>query len=131
MLCPLLLKLFIKVKLLIMPRLQMLLLFKRKFDYLICQFWGTAGSLSQLNRAVWRRYISDYWDKQLPDLLEYGFPLDFDRECPLSSSEDNHFSAYQFSRDIDMYLNKEVAYNAMLCPFTNKPIDMHVSPLMT
>ena len=27
----------------------------------------------------WKYYLADYWDKQFIDLLEFGFPLDFDR----------------------------------------------------
>ena len=33
---------------------------------------------THFNIKNWRKYLSQYWDKQLPDLLEYGFPLDFD-----------------------------------------------------
>ena len=73
----------------------------------------------------------DYWDKQLPDLIEYGFPIDFDRSCVLSSSEDNHSSAQQFSKDVGVYLENEVSYNAMYGPFNENPIKMHISPLMT
>ena len=73
----------------------------------------------------------DYWDKQLPDLIEYGFPIDFDRSCVLSSSEDNHSSAQQFSKDVGIYLDNKVSYNAMYGPFNEKPIKMHISPLMT
>ena len=75
--------------------------------------------------------MSDYWDKQLPDLIDYGFPIDFDRTCPLLSTDKNHSSAEQFPRDIQLYLDNEVVYNAMYGPFTEKPIDMHISPLMT
>ena len=35
-------------------------------------------------------YLTDYWDKQLVDLLQYWVPLDFDRKCSLSSSNINH-----------------------------------------
>ena len=35
---------------------------------------------TQLNPDTWSFYLQDYWDKQLPDLIRYGFPLDFDRK---------------------------------------------------
>ena len=35
---------------------------------------------TNLNVAAWRSYLSDYFDQQLPDLIEFGFPLDFDRK---------------------------------------------------
>ena len=38
---------------------------------------------TNLNIKNWRSYLKNYWDQQLPDLLEYGFPLDFDRTCNL------------------------------------------------
>ena len=34
---------------------------------------------SQLNITAWKFYLNEYWDKQIVDLLQYGFPLDFDR----------------------------------------------------
>ena len=37
---------------------------------------------TQLNPDRWRHYLTDYWDKQLPDLIKYGVPLDFNRQCP-------------------------------------------------
>ena len=85
----------------------------------------------QLHAHVWRKYLSDYWDKQLSDLIDFGFPIDFDRTCPLLSTDNNHSSAQQFPRDIEVYLNNELAYNAMYGPFTQKPIPIHISPLMT
>ena len=47
----------------------------------------------KLNIKNWRFYLHDFWDKQLVDLLEYGFPLDFDSDAPLLSTEENHASA--------------------------------------
>ena len=85
----------------------------------------------QLHAHIWREYLSDYWDKQLPDLIDYGFPIDFDRTRPLLSTDKNHSSAQKFPQDIEAYLDNEVAYNAMYGPFTEKPIHMHISPLMT
>ena len=48
---------------------------------------------SHLNIERWQYHLKDYWDQQLVDLLHYGFPLDFDRTCPLASTSDNHTSA--------------------------------------
>ena len=54
---------------------------------------ATIPVVSQHNINNWRSYLCDYWDVQLPDLLEYGFPLDVDREVTLTSTEINHASA--------------------------------------
>ena len=39
--------------------------------------------VSQLHIEDWKVSLSDYWDQQLLLLIQYGFPLDFDRNCPL------------------------------------------------
>ena len=74
--------------------------------------------------------MSNYWDQQLCDLLEFGFPLDFDRTCPLDPIEENHTSANENVEDISQFLEEEIKYQAILGPFDKKPIDMHVSPLL-
>ena len=52
---------------------------------------------TQLNVPCWRYYLRDYFDQQLPDLIQFGFPLDFDRNCILGHTLDNHTSAEQIS----------------------------------
>ena len=63
---------------------------------------------SGLNIPKWRHYLANYWDQQLCDLLEYGFPLDFDRECPLNSVEENHTSANDNIGHISKFLEEEL-----------------------
>ena len=87
---------------------------------------------SKLNIKNWRFYLQDFWDKQLVDLLvEYGFPLDFDRDALLTSTEENHASAKNFASDVNTYISEELKHGAMLGPFVSKPIDLHISPFMT
>ena len=43
---------------------------------------------SQLNFVKWKSYLQDYWDCQLPLLIKYGFPLDYNR-CHNIQSEKN------------------------------------------
>ena len=86
---------------------------------------------TQLKLGAWRYYLWDYWDQQLPDLIEYGFPIDFDRSRPLISAEVNHVSGHEYGSDIEKYLKEEVSFNAMYGPFQEKPINMHISPMMT
>ena len=86
---------------------------------------------TQLKPGAWRYYLLDYWDHQLPDLIEYGFPIDFDRSRPLISTEVNHASGHEYGNDIEQYLKEEVTLNAMYGPFQEKPINMHISPMMT
>ena len=95
-------------------------------NYMKCRIPVQSG----LNIKAWRAYLSKYWDQQLCDLLEFGFPLDFDRNCNLNSTEMNHFSAMQNPQHISQFIQEKLAYNAMLGPFDSKPIHMHVSPLL-
>ena len=87
--------------------------------------------LTQLKPTAWRYHLQDYWDHQLPDLIEYGFPIDFDRSRPLISTEVNHASGNDCGNDIEQYLREEVAFNAIYGPFQEKPFHMHISPMMT
>ena len=52
---------------------------------------------TQLKPRAWRFHLRNYWDQQLPNLIEYGFPIDFDRSRPLTSTEVNHVSGYRSS----------------------------------
>ena len=73
-------------------------------------FWGCRIPVqNQLKPGAWRHYLQDYWDQQLPDLIEYGFPIDFDRFRPLVSAEVNHVSGHEYGSDIESYL-EEIAF---------------------
>ena len=84
---------------------------------------------SQLNIAAWKEMLQDYWDTQLIHLLEFGFPLDFNRNSQLSSDFTNHKSAVEFPNHVDAYLQEELKFGAILGPFKQHPIDdAHFSP---
>ena len=86
---------------------------------------------AQLNVKAWRFHLRDYWDQQLIDLIEYGFPLDFDRSLQLGHTVENHTSALQFSDHVDQYIADELQHGALLGPFHHKPCTLHISPFMT
>ena len=79
----------------------------------------------------WRHYLFNYFDQQLPDLIEFGFPLDFDRTTTLGVTEDNHPSANKFIKDIDAYISEELSHRAMMGPFHAPPFPLHISPFLT
>ena len=73
----------------------------------------------------------DYWDDELVDLLEFKFPLDFDRSLNLVSVEDYHKLAKEHGEHVKHYLREELDHGAILGPLKSKPINLHVSPFMT
>ena len=85
---------------------------------------------SGLNIVAWRSHLHGYWDSQICDLLQYGFPLNFDRSLPLLSSEVYHTSAVRSFQSVQEYLKEELQFQAIPCPFHEKPIQLHVSPLI-
>ena len=87
---------------------------------------------SQLNVDKWQTYLEGYWDKQLPFLLRYGFPLDFDHNTPLRSQHKNHSSATDFPQHVEKYFKEEGKFGAIHGPFSTPPLDnFHISPCMT
>ena len=86
---------------------------------------------TQLNIPAWRFYLRDYFDQQLVDLMEFGFPLDFDRSCSLSSSDSNHTSAVKHPSHVENYITEELFHNAILGPLDSPPFPLHISPFMT
>ena len=59
---------------------------------------------SNLNIANWMRFLVDFWDGQFVDLLEFRFPLDFDRSLNLISTEEYHKSARDYEDHVKHYL---------------------------
>ena len=51
------------------------------------------------------------------DLLEFGFPLDFDRNFELDSTKENHASGRDNAYDIECYIQEVLKHEAMLGPF--------------
>ena len=87
---------------------------------------------SKLNYDVWSKYLTEYWDWQLPLLIKYGFPLDFDRHSRITSERINHKSATSYPDHVEVYLREEIENRAMLGPFKTPPIkNLHISPFMT
>ena len=86
---------------------------------------------THLQPQFWGKYLTNYWDKQIVDLITFGFPLDFDRSCPLTSTYENHSSAVQHLDHVDKYIQEELQHQAILGPFNKLPFELHFSPLLT
>ena len=89
---------------------------------------------SALKMRVWRQKLAGYEDKFVCDLLQYGFPLDFDKNKELSYSERrNHKGAREFPGFIKSYLEKETNAMRIAGPFEQNPLSvpLAVSPMNT
>ena len=94
-------------------------------------FWGQRIPVSSdLNIPAWRKHLRDYFDQQLVDLIQYGFPLDFDRNLDLISTFKNHASAVSFASHVDQYI-EEVQHGTLLGPLDDPPFKIHMLPFMT
>ena len=80
-----------------------------------------------LKAEVWR----SCWDQQLADLIQYGFPLDLNRDQPLQATMEKHASAISYTADVEEYLSTELSHKAIIGPFAEPPFPIHTSPLMT
>ena len=86
---------------------------------------------TRLKVEAWRHHLIGYWDQQLIDLVQYGFHLEFDRNCILGQTLDNHTSANDFASHVTKYIQEELQFGAMIGPFDEKPCTSHISPFMT
>ena len=83
---------------------------------------------TQLNLEEWYDQLKGYWDQQLLDFLTFGFPLDFNRNSPLTWEGDNHKSAIDHPEDIEAYLQEEMDFKAIIgVPFQNIHVTMAIS----
>ena len=87
---------------------------------------------SQLNVPEWKKLCANYWDQQLIHLVEFGFPLDFNKNSKLCHDDKNHSLAIDFPADVQTYLEEEIKHGAIMGPYDVNPIpNAHVSPFMT
>ena len=87
---------------------------------------------SQLNPDVWKELLIGYWDQQLPYLIKYGFPLDFNKNSKLTATDTNHKSAVAFPKAVEAYIQDETKIWGHSWPVSSSPFDnFHTSPFMT
>ena len=71
-------------------------------------------------------------DRRVLSLLKYGMPIGCKAGFGVSTPQKNHFSAISYKKDIESYLVKNIATQAMLGTFLKSPIpNVCFSPLMT
>ena len=81
---------------------------------------------------AWRRHLRGYTDTNLPDFLEFGWPVYCQPTAMLQATFVNHPSARNFKEDIDHYIATERGFGALGGPFDSPPFTYtQLSPLMT
>ena len=84
---------------------------------------------SNLKMSVWHERLVQYHDKVVCQYLEYGFPLDFNRNRELSEGDGrNHKGAREFPEFINSYLKRECDALRIIGPFQKNPFS---TPLVT
>ena len=83
---------------------------------------------TNLNVHAWRKYLRNYFYQQLVNLIEYSFPLDFDRTRKLVNTLQNHASARNYLSHVDRYIQEELAHNAVIGPLDHKPLMYMYAP---
>ncbi|CAG2202606.1 unnamed protein product [Mytilus edulis] len=102
-------------------------------------------TLSKINVDYFKLMLSDYSDREICKLLEFGFPIGFHRNKESMSllrdfkvqkevlQVKNHRGAVEFPNDMEKYLVKELTKGAIIGPFHVNPFDHGIilSPLNT
>ena len=88
---------------------------------------------SRLNIDSWNKYLKDYHDPLLIDMLTYGFPANYTAPSPPTPTYKNHKESHDYSVHIENYIKKEVSLGALLGPFPVPPFApwAQCSPMMT
>ena len=90
---------------------------------------------SDLNLHAWDRYLADAKDKRLMEYLRFGFPICLPTEHRnnlRNHKTTNHFSASNFPKEVQTFINKEIEAKAIIDPLVEPPHpDFHCSPLLS
>ena len=87
--------------------------------------------IQKINVAFFRSLLNQYWDKEVCEFLEFGFPIGANSEGVNFAMVDNHLGARSFAVEMGEYLCKELSYGAILGPFEYNPFfgGVFISPL--
>lgn len=88
---------------------------------------------SGINVRNWEPLLKNYFDKQIIEYLEFGWPITYIATTPPLPTYKNHSSATKFPTQMLKFLDMERQNNAMLGPFKEPPFYpwFQISPLMS
>ena len=87
---------------------------------------------SSLDAFGWHKYLNIYNDPLLLDMVQFGWPINYDRGNALVSTYENHMSANAYPQQLLHYITTEIKEGALAGPF-DIPLFRytHLNPLMT
>ena len=88
---------------------------------------------SALNVTFLENHLVEHGDRQLTELLRFGFPINYDGGELGDTKPINHKGARQFVAEVDRYIEKELRLGAIIGPFSSNPLDCEIklNPLNT
>ena len=88
---------------------------------------------SNLNIGAWRQALDGYHDSLLCDMMQFGWPSSYTAPKPPTSTDINHPSAHRHMDQVNKFVQKELAYDALAGPFDCPPFApwTQLSPIMT
>ena len=78
----------------------------------------------RFNIQAWKHHLARYFD--LVDLIQFGFPFDFDRTCVLGRTKKNHTSAIKLPQHVDNSIQEELSFQALAGRFDDQHLTLHI-----
>ena len=115
-------------------KIKLIELFEKVYSSKVPNYQGCRIPIpfKTFNIPLWRELLRDYDDQIICDFLEFGFPLDFDKNVVLRTNERrNHKGARDHAEFVSEYVRKEVVKTRIAGPFLSNPLSVPimVSPL--
>ena len=88
----------------------------------------------KFNMELWRKRLENYEDRIVCEFIEFGFPLDVNKEKKLCYDvRRNHKGARDYSEFVNKYFRKECSEARIAGPFSSNPLSVPlvVSPMNT
>jgi len=84
-----------------------------------------------LNHKNFRALLGNYYDKQICEFIQYGWPIGHNGMMTRCDATKNHTGARQFPEQVDSYINAEVNLGRIIGPFRKNPFttQIAISPL--
>ena len=95
--------------------------------------WGARREVkSRWNLEAFKKLLGNYWDKEMVDWLQFGWPAGRLPTLPSPElSKKNHKGATDYPDQLKKYITKEQEYGAVMGPYTKIPFthNIGISPL--